>query len=45
MPKDYEHRVFYENLYKEKSLKLLESQQESGLWNRSLLYLERFDYK
>lgn len=44
MPKDYEHREFYVNLYKEMAAKLLEIQPEDGLWRTSLLSPESYDH-
>ena len=44
MPKEYEHRAFYENLYKEMSARILELQPKSGLWHTSLLCPEAFDH-
>ncbi|MDC1402659.1 glycoside hydrolase family 88 protein [Flavobacteriaceae bacterium] len=44
MPKDYKHRAFYENLYKEMASKLLELQPEDGLWRTSLLCPETYDH-
>lgn len=44
MPKDYEHRDFYVNLYKEMAAKLLEIQPEDGLWRTSLLSPESYDH-
>lgn len=44
MPKDYKHRPFYENLFKEMSARILELQPESGLWHTSLLCPETYDH-
>lgn len=44
MSKDYEHRGFYENLYKEMAAKLLQVQPKSGLWHSSLLCPETFNH-
>ncbi len=44
MPKDYKHRAFYENLYKEMAARDLELQPEDGLWRTSLLSPETFDH-
>ena len=44
MPKDYEHRDFYVNLYKEMAAKMLEIQTEDGLWRTSLLSPESYDH-
>ena len=44
MPKDYKHRPFYENLYKEMASRLLEIQPEDGLWRTSLLCPETYDH-
>jgi rhamnogalacturonyl hydrolase YesR len=44
MPKDYKHRDFYVNLYKEMASKILEIQSEDGLWRTSLLSPESYDH-
>ena len=44
MPKDYEHRDFYVNLYKEMAEKLLAIQSEDGLWRTSLLSPESYNH-
>lgn len=44
MPQDYEHRPFYEKLYKEMAEKILEIQPEDGLWRTSLLSPESYDH-
>ena len=44
MPKDYEHRDFYVNLYKEMAAKILEIQPEDGLWRTSLLSPESYNH-
>ena len=44
MPKDYEHRDFYVNLYNEMADKILEIQPEDGLWRTSLLSPESYDH-
>ena len=44
MPKDYEHRSFYENLYKEMATRILELQPEDGLWRTSLLCPEAYNH-
>ena len=44
LPKDYEHRDFYVNLYKEMAAKLLEIQPEDGLWRTSLLSPESYNH-
>lgn len=44
MPKDYEHRSFYENLYKEMAAKILSLQPEDGLWRTSLLSPEYYNH-
>lgn len=44
MPKDYEHRPFYEKLYKEIADKILKIQPEDGLWRTSLLSPETYDH-
>ena len=44
MPKDYEHRSFYENLYKKMAERILELQPNDGLWRTSLLSPESYDH-
>lgn len=44
MPKDFEHREFYVNLYKEMASRILEIQPEDGLWRTSLLSPESYDH-
>ncbi|NJX14555.1 glycoside hydrolase family 88/105 protein [Tamlana crocina] len=44
MPTDYEHRPFYENLYKEMAEAILKLQPEDGLWRTSLLCPESYDH-
>ena len=44
MPKDYKHRSFYENLYKEMAAKILSIQPEDGLWRTSLLSPESYNH-
>ena len=44
MPKDYEHRDFYINLYKEMAARIKELQPEDGLWRTSLLSPESYDH-
>jgi rhamnogalacturonyl hydrolase YesR len=44
MPKEYEHRAFYENLYKELAARILELQPEDGLWRTSLLSPESYEH-
>ncbi len=44
MPKDYKHRDFYVNLYKEMAAKLLAIQPEDGLWRTSLLSPESYNH-
>ncbi len=44
MPANYEHRPFYENLFKEMSGKIKEIQPEEGLWRTSLLSPESYDH-
>ncbi|WP_418262491.1 glycoside hydrolase family 88/105 protein [Flavobacterium faecale] len=44
MPKDYEHRPFYENLFKELSARILELQPKDGLWRTSLLSPESYNH-
>jgi unsaturated rhamnogalacturonyl hydrolase len=42
MPKNYQHRPFYENLYKKMAAKMLQLQPEDGLWRTSLLAPKNF---
>jgi len=44
MPKDYKHRDFYVNLYKEMAAKLLSIQSDEGLWRTSLLSPESYNH-
>lgn len=44
MPKNYEHRPFYENLFKEMAGKLKEIQPADGLWRTSLLAPKSFPH-
>lgn len=44
MPKEYKHRLFYEELFKTMSNRLLELQPEDGLWRTSLLCPEAFKH-
>ncbi|WP_299057321.1 glycoside hydrolase family 88 protein [uncultured Polaribacter sp.] len=44
MPKDYKHRDFYVNLYKEMAARILEIQPEDGLWRTSLLSPESYNH-
>ena len=44
MPKEYEHRDFYVNLYKEMAARILELQPEDGLWRTSLLSPESYNH-
>ena len=44
MPKEYEHRAFYENLFKEMSARILELQPNDGLWRTSLLCPETYNH-
>ncbi|TNJ45011.1 glycoside hydrolase family 88 protein [Tamlana fucoidanivorans] len=44
MPADYEHRPFYEQLFKELSETMLKIQPEDGLWRTSLLCPESYDH-
>ncbi|MFC2110803.1 glycoside hydrolase family 105 protein [Bacteroidota bacterium] len=44
MPKDFKHRDFYVNLYKEMAAKLLSIQSEDGLWRTSLLSPESYNH-
>lgn len=44
MPKEYKHRDFYVNLYKEMATKILEIQPKDGLWSTSLLSPESYNH-
>jgi unsaturated rhamnogalacturonyl hydrolase len=44
MPKNYQHRPFYEDLYKKMSKRILDLQPEDGLWRTSLLAPENFNH-
>lgn len=44
MPKEYEHRAFYENLYKEMAARILDLQDKDGLWRTSLLCPENYKH-
>lgn len=44
MPKDYKHRDFYLNLYKEMATKIKAVQHADGLWRTSLLSPESYDH-
>lgn len=44
LPKDYKHRDFYVNLYKEMAERIKSLQQPDGLWRTSLLSPESFDH-
>tara|TARA_R110002033_G_scaffold119286_1_gene162700 strand:+ start:44 stop:835 length:792 start_codon:yes stop_codon:yes gene_type:complete len=44
MPKDYKHRDFYVNLFKEMAAKVKSIQPEEGLWGASLLAPESYDH-
>ncbi|WP_147676356.1 glycoside hydrolase family 88/105 protein [Algibacter pacificus] len=44
MPKDYKHRAFYENLFKEMAYKLKSIQSEDGLWRTSLLDPDAYNH-
>ncbi|GAA4958402.1 glycoside hydrolase family 88/105 protein [Algibacter aquimarinus] len=44
MSEDYEHRPFYEKLYKEMAAKMLAIQPEDGLWRTSLLSPESYNH-
>lgn len=42
LPKDYSNRAYYENLYKEFAMRLVELQSADGYWRASLLDPESF---
>ncbi|MEM6380343.1 MAG: glycoside hydrolase family 88 protein, partial [Bacteroidota bacterium] len=44
MPKDYEHRAFYEELFKTMAKRIKDLQPADGLWRVSLLNPEAFDH-
>ena len=44
LPKDYKHRDFYVNLYKEMAAKILKIQPKDGLWRTSLLCPESYTH-
>ena len=44
MPANYEHRPFYENLFREMSGKIKKIQPEDGLWRSNLLSPESYDH-
>ena len=44
LPQDYEHRPFYENLYREMAAKILAIQPADGMWRVSLLEPEAWDH-
>lgn len=44
MPKDYEHRAFYEDLFKTMAARIKDLQPADGLWRVSLLNPEAFDH-
>lgn len=44
MPMDYQHRPFYEDLFKTMASRLNEIQHEDGLWRTSLLAPESYKY-
>lgn len=44
MPADYEHRPFYENLFKTMAARIKEIQPEDGLWRTSLLCPESYNH-
>ena len=44
MPKEYQHRDFYVNLYKDMAAKILEIQHEDGLWRTSLLSPKSYNH-
>ena len=44
LPKENEHRNFYENLFKTMAARILEIQPEDGLWRTSLLAPENFNH-
>ncbi|MEM1328098.1 MAG: glycoside hydrolase family 88 protein [Bacteroidota bacterium] len=44
LPKDYEHRPFYEDLYKTMAARIKELQPADGLWRVSLLHPDAYDH-
>jgi unsaturated rhamnogalacturonyl hydrolase len=44
MPKNYVHRPFFEQLFKEMSVKIKDLQQADGMWTTSLLSPESYDH-
>ncbi len=44
LPKDYEHRAFYEGLFREMAGRIKEIQHPDGLWRTSLLSPETYDH-
>ena len=44
MPNDYEHRAFYEDLFKTMAIRIKELQPKDGLWRVSLLNPEAFEH-
>ena len=44
LPKDYEHRNFYETLFKTMAKKIKEIQHKDGLWRTSLLNPEAYNH-
>jgi rhamnogalacturonyl hydrolase YesR len=44
LPNDYEHRAFYEELFKTMAARILELQPEDGLWRTSLLAPESYPH-
>ncbi len=44
MPADYQHRPFYEKLFKEMAVRIKGLQQPDGLWRTSLLSPESFNH-
>ncbi len=44
MPKDYQYRKFYVNLYKEMAERIIALQDKDGLWRTSLLSPESYDH-
>jgi rhamnogalacturonyl hydrolase YesR len=44
MPTDYQHRAFYEELFKTMAARIVEIQPEDGLWTTSLLSPESYDH-
>jgi unsaturated rhamnogalacturonyl hydrolase len=44
MPKDYQHRAFYEDLFKSMAKRIKDLQQKDGMWRTSLLSPESFNH-